>query len=93
MTHKLRVSLKAALKEAFLNSEKWYNEINDPGYDFSNPGWSSGIGHFTQVVWVKSTELGMGHASTPDGSVFTVARYAPAGNFMGQFADNVPNLV
>ena len=76
-----------------LNSEKWYNEIDDPGYDFSNPGWSSGIGHFTQVVWVKSTELGMGHAATSDGSVYTVARYAPAGNFMGQFADNVPNLV
>lgn len=74
-------------------TQQWYNEINDPGYDFSNPGFSSGIGHFTQVVWVKSTELGMGHAATPDGSVFTVARYAPAGNFMGQFAENVPNLL
>jgi len=75
------------------STQQWYNEIDDPGYDFSNPGWSSGIGHFTQVVWVKSTELGMGHAATSDGSVYTVARYAPAGNFMGQFADNVPNLV
>ena len=52
-----------------------------------------GTGHFTQVVWVNSTELGMGHAKSQSGSVYTVARYAPAGNFMGQFADNVPNLV
>lgn len=29
--------------------EAWYNEINDPGYDFSNPGWTPGAGHFTQV--------------------------------------------
>ena len=85
--------LNGRLSIIFSNSEKWYNEINDPGYDFTNPGFSSGIGHFTQVVWVKSTELGMGHAATPDGSVFTVARYAPAGNFMGQFAENVPNLL
>ena len=30
--------------------EAWYNEINDPGYDFSNPGWTPGAGHFTQVI-------------------------------------------
>ena len=27
----------------------WYNEVNDPGYDFENPGWQPGAGHFTQV--------------------------------------------
>ena len=40
----------------------WYDEVNDPGYDFNNPGFSSGIGHFTQVVWKGSTELGCGVA-------------------------------
>jgi uncharacterized protein YkwD len=75
------------------STQQWYNEIDDPGYDFSNQGFTSGTGHFTQVVWVKSTELGMGHAMSPDGkAVYTVARYAPAGNFLGQFEDNVPPL-
>ena len=27
--------------------DMWYNEVNDPGYDFSNPGWDHGTGHFT----------------------------------------------
>ena len=27
--------------------DMWYNEVNDPGYDFENPGWDYGTGHFT----------------------------------------------
>ena len=54
-----------------------------------------GTGHFTQVVWVKSTELGMGHATSQSGSVYTVARYSPPGNYTnpGQFEQNVPRLL
>ena len=77
------------------NSLKWYNEIDDPGYDYNSPGFSMGTGHFTQVVWVKSTELGMGHATSQSGSVYTVARYSPPGNYTnpGQFEQNVPRLL
>ena len=39
----------------------WYNELFDPGYNFDNPGFSKGTGHFTQVVWNGSKKLGMGH--------------------------------
>ena len=39
----------------------WYNELFDPGYDFDNPGFSKGTGHFTQVVWNGTKKLGMGH--------------------------------
>ena len=28
-------------------TDMWYNELNDPGYDFSAPGFGSGTGHFT----------------------------------------------
>ena len=52
-----------------------------------------GTGHFTQVVWVNSTELGMGHATSQSGSVYTVARYSPAGNYRGQFEQKVPRLL
>ncbi|XP_017289457.1 Golgi-associated plant pathogenesis-related protein 1-like [Kryptolebias marmoratus] len=57
--------------------DSWYSEIKD--YDFNNPGFKSGVGHFTQVVWQSSTELGVGVA-TNGNTVFVVGQYRPAGN-------------
>lgn len=66
----------------------WYDELTDPGYDFSQPGFKSGIGHFTQVVWKSSTHVGM--AVSEDGC-FVIANYFPAGNMnkATSFAANV----
>ena len=36
-----------------MNIKGWYNELIDPGYDFSNPGFSKGNGHFTQLIWAE----------------------------------------
>jgi len=47
-------------------------------------------GHFSQVVWATSKEMGVGVATTRSGQVFVVACYDPAGNFLGQFRENVP---
>ena len=44
---------------------------------------------YLQVVWAESIELGVGRATSEDGMQFVVARYYPAGNMMGDFADNV----
>merc|ERR1739838_943811 len=68
--------------------ESWYSEIKD--YDFSNPGFGMNTGHFTQVVWKESKELGVGLAS--DGNnIFVVGQYSPAGNMNmeGYFKNNV----
>jgi hypothetical protein len=46
-------------------------------------------GHFSQVVWRNSTELGMGMARDRSGKVIVVANYNPPGNYIGQFAQNV----
>ena len=63
-----------------------YNEIKD--YNFNRGGYQSGTGHFTQLVWKGSTRLGA--AVVQRGNiVVVVARYAPAGNFMGRFGENV----
>lgn len=85
------ISADTLAEEAVTN---WYDEVSD--YDYSNPGFSMGTGHFTQVVWKGSTELGCGAAegtATFDGTRFNafyvVCHYAPAGNMMGDFPNNV----
>ena len=67
-------SAKATSADA---TQSWYDELKDPGYDFEKPGFTSGIGHFTQVVWVQSTHVG---AAVSKCGKFCVANYLPAGN-------------
>jgi pathogenesis-related protein 1 len=48
---------------------------------------SDGCGHYTQVVWRASTQLGCGVASCKNGSLtedIWICNYAPAGNFVGR---------
>ncbi|KAM9360481.1 Golgi-associated plant pathogenesis-related protein 1-like [Symphorus nematophorus] len=68
--------------------DKWYSEIKD--YNFDRPGFQGNTGHFTQVVWKESTELGVGMA-TDGNKVFVVGQYRPAGNMtnQGYFERNV----
>ena len=69
-----------------------YNEVCDPGYDFSNGGFSSGTGHFTQVVWKESTVLGLGRVEIDRRGMkcaYIVGRYKPRGNMRGKFPENV----
>ena len=47
-------------------------------------------GHFTQVVWKNSKKLGIGKAKNKNGKTIVVANYEPAGNWIGQYKDNVP---
>uniref|UniRef100_A0AAQ5XJD4 Golgi-associated plant pathogenesis-related protein 1 n=1 Tax=Amphiprion ocellaris TaxID=80972 RepID=A0AAQ5XJD4_AMPOC len=70
-------------------ADRWYDEVKQ--YKFNRPGFSSGTGHFTAMVWKSSKELGVGKAIASDGSSFVVARYSPAGNItnQGHFENNV----
>ena len=67
-------------------TEQWYAEINEPGYNFENPGYNTnpGTAHFTQIVWKGSERLGCGVSGS-----YLVCRYEPAGNFLGEFNANV----
>lgn len=67
--------------------EKWYDGVRN--YKFHRPGFQSDAGHFTQIVWKNTSEIGVGKAKTPDGKVFVVARYKPAGNVVNRFEQNV----
>ncbi|MFM6182997.1 MAG: CAP family protein [Dolichospermum sp.] len=72
----------------------WYDEVSK--YDYSKPGFSSATGHFTQVVWKSTTQLGCGVArgtktmsGTKFNAFYVVCHYLPAGNVTGQFPANV----
>jgi glioma pathogenesis-related protein 2 len=67
--------------------DRWYSEIQN--YDFNKPGFHTGTGHFTQLVWKSSKELGMGIAQAADGTWYVVGNYNPPGNISGQFPTNV----
>ena len=71
-------------------TEAWYSEVEN--YDWANPKYQSGTGHFTQVVWKDSIKLGIGKATGKIDKLFctwVVGRYSPAGNVMGKFQENV----
>ena len=65
----------------------WYEE--EGKYSYQSASFSTGTGHFTQVVWAGSLQMGAGKAVSKSGAQFVVARYSPAGNVRGQFAENV----
>ena len=50
----------------------------------------STTGHFTQVIWKASKNLGIAKARSSSGKIIVVANYEPAGNFIGQYVQNVP---
>lgn len=71
--------------------DAWYNEIDN--YDYSNPGFSSNSGHFTQLVWKNTQSVGCGVKAC--GGVwgdYVICSYDPAGNVAGKYADNVQPL-
>ncbi|KAF5112736.1 hypothetical protein DV454_004039 [Geotrichum candidum] len=69
--------------------QAWYDEIKD--YDFSKNEFSSSTGHFTQVVWKDSTEIGCAEVECGSGwgGPYLVCEYSPRGNIIGYFKENV----
>ena len=76
----------------------WYNEIEN--YNFSNPGFSLTTGHFTQVVWEASLQIGCGwvynHCNPQLGNSYPnylTCEYYPYGNVDGEFAVEVSPVI
>ncbi|XP_044732409.1 uncharacterized protein LOC123295218 isoform X3 [Chrysoperla carnea] len=68
--------------------KSWYDEIKD--YSFASEPRAMKAGHFTQMIWKGSTEMGMAMARGRNGKIYVVANYNPRGNIVGQFSANVP---
>ncbi|WP_295796830.1 CAP family protein [Mucilaginibacter sp.] len=64
-------------------SLSWYSEIKD--YKYGKFTGSGGVGHYTQMIWKNTTQVGLGVAIASNGDIYVVANYAPAGNYIGEF--------
>ncbi|MCI5224143.1 MAG: SCP-like extracellular, partial [Candidatus Electrothrix sp. AR4] len=62
--------------------DAWGNEITD--YDYSDNSCHSVCGHYTQVVWKTTMEVGCGMATCNDKSQIWVCQYTPQGNMVGE---------
>lgn len=65
-------------------SQAWYSEIEIYIYTEITADNFHETGHYTQMVWKNTKELGMGIAICPDGATIIVANYNPPGNYLGQ---------
>ncbi|CAB4041855.1 Hypothetical predicted protein, partial [Paramuricea clavata] len=72
-------------------TKAWYSQVC--GYNFDTPSKSRGyVDYFTQLVWRPTSHLGIGRAfGYTDGMkcTYVVARYFPAGNYLGHERKNV----
>ncbi|MBV8435969.1 MAG: hypothetical protein JOY95_00470 [Silvibacterium sp.] len=65
-------------------SRAWYSEISKYHYGVVTESNWYPTGHYTQMVWRSTTQLGMGQATCPNGGIVIVAEYNPRGNYLGQ---------
>ncbi|GAB4230123.1 MAG: CAP domain-containing protein [Elainellaceae cyanobacterium] len=73
----------AQMIESFGNEQQYFTGGVFP--DVSSTGQWQDVGHYTQIVWRDTTEVGCAIASV-NGNDILVCRYSPPGNFSGQSA-------
>ena len=66
---------------------KWYEEKKN--YEFGSNKYIENTGHFTQLIWKETKEVGFGHKKSNNGKIYFIAIYYPAGNIFKQFKYNV----
>ena len=64
----------------------WYDEVK--GYSFKQPGFSMQTGHFTQVVWRSTSQVGCAMAQCKGNDIW-VCEYDGPGNWEGQYREQV----
>lgn len=85
-------NLAAGYVGGFAPVDAWYDEISL--YNYANPGYSPATGHFTQVVWKATSELGCAYVTCNNAwRQYTICEYQAPGNFIGEFEENVLPLV
>ncbi|HLJ87468.1 MAG TPA: CAP domain-containing protein [Candidatus Angelobacter sp.] len=75
-----RTEVQAISPEDVVHS--WGDEKKS--YSYEKNSCRGVCGHYTQLVWAKTTNVGCGKALCPDKSQVWVCNYKPAGNIIGQ---------
>ena len=63
-------------------TDSWGNEVKD--YNYTDNSCSGVCGHYTQVVWKDTSEVGCARTVCDDKSQIWVCSYSPAGNRVGK---------
>ena len=68
--------------------KKILNEENN--YNYNENKFSKNNGHFTQIIWKNTTDIGFGFWEDKEKEkYYSVILYYPAGNILGEFKQNV----
>ncbi|KAI5923959.1 SCP-like extracellular protein [Camillea tinctor] len=67
--------------------DAWGDEGAD--YDFRHPDFTESTGHFSQLVWRNTTDVGCGRRLCGDSGWYLACEYWPRGNIIGAFEDMV----
>ena len=76
-------NLAAGYSGGYKPVDAWYDEIKQ--YDFSNPGFNEATGHFTQLVWKSTSQVGCAKVTCDNSwSQYTICEYSNTrGNVVG----------
>ncbi|RWA13894.1 hypothetical protein EKO27_g1223 [Xylaria grammica] len=80
-------NLAIGYANATASVEAWGDEGRK--YNFRKPGFSEATGHFTQLVWKNTTDVGCGRRLCGERGWYLVCEYWPRGNVIGAFQDEV----
>ncbi|KAI8622961.1 PR-1-like protein [Xylariaceae sp. FL1651] len=67
--------------------EAWGSE--EKKYNYGDPGFSEDTGHFTQLVWKNTTDVGCGRRLCGEKGWYLACEYWPRGNVIGAFKEEV----
>ena len=74
-------------------ADDWYSEIENYDYTAADEKGIISSGHFTQMVWKSSKQIGcavtVGPWKTYSDAYYVGCNYLPVGNILGHFSENV----